>query len=310
MTTNKIGGITGAAVVHYDKIRTTILSRGGFLEQRGINTDNVAAEIMVQTITDLSLKTPKQVRDYMDKRAIEFVNNEVEIYEKFGEDVKKKGYKRMDKNEAVRVAKLFNDARIGILKRPNCPFCGTTDPYVLDGKRKELKCRNSECRKKFSNTTGTYLDNCKLPPIVIYKAVVRYKNDPSVSSRKLSSFLGVTQKTSWRLKYKIESCVNAIRTRNVEKVIEKLLTPSRLDTNPPIKRQVNHFGRKFDVDQLPELHTLYKGGAFTIPELAEKYDMSPRAIRHWLFYRDGKKTPKKQERLKTVMKVLHGEVAS
>ena len=91
--------------------------------------------------------------------------------------------------------------------KPHCPACGSTN--VLSGashKTMPYRCREKECRKRFSVKTGTVMEASNLGyqtwAIAIYLALTSLK---SVSSMKLHRDLGITQKSAWHLSHRIRT---------------------------------------------------------------------------------------------------------
>ena len=88
---------------------------------------------------------------------------------------------------------------------PACPCCGTED--VLTGaahKTMPYRCRNHNCRKRFSVKTGTVMQSSNLGyqtwAVAIYLILTSVKG---VSSMKLHRDLGITQKSAWHLAHRI-----------------------------------------------------------------------------------------------------------
>ena len=88
---------------------------------------------------------------------------------------------------------------------PVCPHCGTT--RVQSGaahKTMPYRCRERECRKRFSVKTDTVMANSKLGyqvwAIATYLLTTGIKG---VSSMKLHRDLGISQKSAWHLAHRI-----------------------------------------------------------------------------------------------------------
>ena len=88
---------------------------------------------------------------------------------------------------------------------PHCPACGST--RVQSGaahKTMPYRCRERECKKRFSVKTGTVMEASNLGyqtwAIAIYLALTSLK---SVSSMKLHRDLEITQKSAWHLAHRI-----------------------------------------------------------------------------------------------------------
>lgn len=78
----------------------------------------------------------------------------------------------------------------------DCPFCQTIDShYELNS---ELwKCKN--CHKKFTITSGTYIDNSKLEYYHWWRFCYLIGNLKVVNSNVIAKDLDVTQLTAWRM---------------------------------------------------------------------------------------------------------------
>lgn len=85
--------------------------------------------------------------------------------------------------------------------KPSCPHCGNVGAYVTN---RGFKCKAKECRKKFTVTTGTVLENTKIDLrlwfATIYLATAHKKG---ISSHQLSRDLNITQKTAWFLLHRV-----------------------------------------------------------------------------------------------------------
>ena len=88
---------------------------------------------------------------------------------------------------------------------PACPYCGSVN--VLSGakhKTMPYRCREKECRKRFSVRTGTVMEASNIPyqkwALAVYLFMTSLK---SVSSMKLHRDLGVAQKTAWHLAHRL-----------------------------------------------------------------------------------------------------------
>ena len=88
---------------------------------------------------------------------------------------------------------------------PCCPHCGSTN--VLTGaahKTMPYRCRERECRKRFSVRVGTIMEDSKLGlqtwALAFYLLTTGLKG---TSSMKLHRDLGITQKSAWHLAHRI-----------------------------------------------------------------------------------------------------------
>lgn len=87
-----------------------------------------------------------------------------------------------------------------------CPHCGSAKTYVCKGIGK-YKC--AYCKKLFSITTGTFLENTKLPLrtwlIAMYLCLNHKKG---ISSLQLAETLGITQKSAWFVLHRVRAMVS------------------------------------------------------------------------------------------------------
>lgn len=86
---------------------------------------------------------------------------------------------------------------------PACPFCGSINVCRF-ANGKIFKCREKECRNKFSVTVGTIYENTKIPLTKWFLATyILAVHSKGISSLQLATWLGVTQKTAWHLNHRI-----------------------------------------------------------------------------------------------------------
>lgn len=89
-------------------------------------------------------------------------------------------------------------------KTTACPHCGSTNVHRFANDKKIFKCREKECRKKFSVTVGTIYENSKLPLTKWFLATyILSIHSKGISSLQLSKWLGITQKSAWHLNHRI-----------------------------------------------------------------------------------------------------------
>lgn len=87
---------------------------------------------------------------------------------------------------------------------PTCPFCGSINVHRFANDQRIFKCRERECRNKFSVTVGTIYENTKVPLTKWFLATyILAVHSKGISSLQLATFLGVTQKTAWFLNHRI-----------------------------------------------------------------------------------------------------------
>jgi transposase-like protein/ribosomal protein L37AE/L43A len=86
---------------------------------------------------------------------------------------------------------------------PACPFCGSINVCRFKNGR-IFKCREKQCRNKFSVTVGSIYENTKLPLTKWFLATyILAVHSKGISSLQLATWLGVTQKTAWHLNHRI-----------------------------------------------------------------------------------------------------------
>ena len=91
-----------------------------------------------------------------------------------------------------------------------CPICGSVN--VQSGckhKTMPYRCREKECRKKFSVKTGTVMECAKVGyQDWLIGAFLLMTSLKSVSSMKLHRDIGVTQKTAWFLAHRLRAALS------------------------------------------------------------------------------------------------------
>jgi transposase-like protein len=104
---------------------------------------------------------------------------------------------------------------------PACPCCGSTNVKRFATNNRIFKCREKECRNKFSVTVGTIYENTKIPLqkwfLATYILAVHSKG---ISSLQLAAWLGVTQKTAWHLNHRIREMLTANAPELLEGIVE------------------------------------------------------------------------------------------
>ncbi len=92
---------------------------------------------------------------------------------------------------------------------PACPFCGSLNVCRFSNNRKIFKCREKECRQKFSVLVGTIYQNTKIPLTKWFLATyILAVHSKGISSLQLATWLGVTQKTAWHLNHRIRAMLS------------------------------------------------------------------------------------------------------
>ena len=88
---------------------------------------------------------------------------------------------------------------------PHCPYCGSTNVlHPAKHKTMPYRCREKDCRKRFSVRTRSVMEGSNLGyqtwAVAIYLLMTSLK---SVSSMKLHRDLGITQKSAWFLAHRL-----------------------------------------------------------------------------------------------------------
>jgi transposase-like protein len=104
---------------------------------------------------------------------------------------------------------------------PACPCCASTNVKRFATNNRIFKCKEKECRKKFSVTVGTIYENTKIPLqkwfLATYILAVHSKG---ISSLQLAAWLGVTQKTAWHLNHRIREMLTVAEPELLEGIVE------------------------------------------------------------------------------------------
>jgi len=103
---------------------------------------------------------------------------------------------------------------------PACPFCGSLNVHRFPN-GKIFKCREKQCRNKFSVTVGTIYENTKIPLVKWFLATyILSVHSKGISSLQLASWLGVTQKTAWHLNHRIREMLTDKAPELLEGIVE------------------------------------------------------------------------------------------
>lgn len=103
---------------------------------------------------------------------------------------------------------------------PACPFCGSINVHRFPN-GKIFKCREKECRNKFSVTVGTIYENTKAPLTKWFLATyILSIHSKGISSLQLATWLGVTQKTAWHLNHRIRQMLTDNAPELLEGIVE------------------------------------------------------------------------------------------
>lgn len=103
---------------------------------------------------------------------------------------------------------------------PACPFCGSLNVCRFSN-GKIFKCREKECRQKFSVTVGTIYENTKISLTKWFLATyILSFHSKGLSSLQLASWLNVTQKTAWHLNHRIREMLKDNDPELLEDIVE------------------------------------------------------------------------------------------
>lgn len=103
---------------------------------------------------------------------------------------------------------------------PACPFCGSLNVCRFSN-GKIFKCREKQCRQKFSVTVGTVYQNTKIPLTKWFLATyILSVHSKGISSLQLANWLGVTQKTAWHLNHRIREMLIDKAPELLEGIVE------------------------------------------------------------------------------------------
>jgi transposase-like protein/ribosomal protein L37AE/L43A len=103
---------------------------------------------------------------------------------------------------------------------PACPHCGSinvcrfANGYIF-------KCREKQCRKKFSVTVGTVYQDRKLPLHKIFLAVyILSVHSKGISALQLANLLDISVKSAWLLNHKVRAMLKAGESELLEGTFE------------------------------------------------------------------------------------------
>jgi len=102
---------------------------------------------------------------------------------------------------------------------PVCPHCGTdSKPYKTN---RGYKCSDKDCRKKFTVTVGTVMENSKIKLNLWFAAIyIATAHKKGISSLQLSRDLGVTQTTAWFMLHRIREMLKMNKPEMMEGEIQ------------------------------------------------------------------------------------------
>ena len=103
---------------------------------------------------------------------------------------------------------------------PACPFCGSLNVCRFSN-GKIFKCREKECRQKFSVLVGTIYQNTKIPLSKWFLATyILAVHSKGISSLQLATWLGVTVKTAWHLNHRIRKMLSNNAPELLDGIVE------------------------------------------------------------------------------------------
>lgn len=103
---------------------------------------------------------------------------------------------------------------------PACPFCGSLNVCRFTN-GKIFKCREKQCRQKFSVTVGTVYQNTKIPLTKWFLATyILSVHSKGISSLQLAAWLGTTQRTAWHLNHRIRVMLTDNAPELLEGIVE------------------------------------------------------------------------------------------
>lgn len=141
-----------------------------------------------------------------------------------------------------------------------CPHCGGMRVYRCKGIGK-YKCGERGCKLRFSITTGTFLENTKIPLrkwfIAMYLCLSHKKG---ISSCQLARDIGVTQKTAWFMLHRIRHIVKMAAPKMFGTIeVDETYVGGKNKNRPKKKRVQNAQGRSYK-DKTPVFGMLQRGG--------------------------------------------------
>lgn len=140
---------------------------------------------------------------------------------------------------------------------PSCPHCGSAlKPYVTN---RGYRCKEKECTKKFTVTTGTSFENTKIVLSTWYAAIYLITaHKKGISSVQLARDLGITQKTAWfmlhRIRMMLSNAPKSLLTGTVE------VDETYIGGNPANKHEHKRKG-PYEKNFIPVIAVVERGGA-------------------------------------------------
>jgi transposase-like protein/ribosomal protein L37AE/L43A len=103
---------------------------------------------------------------------------------------------------------------------PACPFCGSLNVCRFTN-GKIFKCREKQCRQKFSVLVGSVYQNTKIPLTKWFLATyILSVHSKGISSLQLANFIGVTVKTAWHLNHRIREMLTDKSPELLDGIVE------------------------------------------------------------------------------------------
>jgi transposase-like protein len=104
---------------------------------------------------------------------------------------------------------------------PACPHCGSLNVCRFATDNRIFKCREKECRKKFSVTVGTVYENTKVPLTKWFLATyILSVHSKGISSLQLATWLDVTPRTAWFLNHRIREMLTEKAPEILDGIVE------------------------------------------------------------------------------------------
>lgn len=104
---------------------------------------------------------------------------------------------------------------------PACVFCGSTNVCRFATDKRIFKCREKECRKKFSVLVGTVYENTKLPLTKWFLATyILTVHSKGISSLQFANMLDCTQGTAWFLNHRIREMLTERDPEMLDGIVE------------------------------------------------------------------------------------------